>query len=86
MIDITVFEKRDGECYQCKATTRALIKRDLGFLSIFLENDPARAEEFRLAGHLTAPVVQVEENGELVETWSGFNPARIKHWAQVVHG
>jgi len=69
-------------CPMCNATQRALKMKALSYVYLNLEADPAKAEEFKAAGYLTAPVVEVRQDGEVVETWAGFRHDRIKHWSR----
>lgn len=80
MTDIIVFGK--PACVQCNATQRALTDKGVSYVYLNMEADPAKADEFREAGYMTAPVVEVHQDGKVVETWAGFRHDRIKHWAK----
>lgn len=69
-------------CPQCDATQRALKMKALTYVYLSLEADPAKTEEFKAMGYLTAPVVEVHRDGEVVDRWAGFRHDRIKHWSK----
>jgi len=82
--DVFVYGK--SSCVQCEATERAMKSKGLPYVYLDLESDPVKAEEFRDAGHLTAPVIEVREGRTVLETWAGFRHDRIKAWAKEVNG
>ena len=79
MTEIIVYGK--PACPACDGTQRMLKMKALPYIYLNLEADPAKAEEFKAAGYLAAPVVEVRQGGEVVETWSGYRHDRIKHWS-----
>ena len=60
-------------CVQCTQTKRQLDRLGLAYTEVDLRDEPELTERFRIAGHLTAPVVVTE-----TETWSGFRLDKIE--------
>lgn len=68
-------------CVQCKATYRALDKKNI----VYTVHD-ATTEESRTAyshlGFTTAPAVLVHApDGTILDSWGGFNPGKVAEWA-----
>lgn len=82
MTEIIVYGK--SNCVQCNATQRALTDKGVSYVYLNMEADPAKLEEFKQQGYLTAPVVEVHRDGEVVDRWAGFRHDRIKHWSKNV--
>ena len=67
---ITVYSRPD--CYGCKATHRALSKKNIPYTSIDVSQDPGAHDYVKSLGYTSLPVV-VTDN----EHWSGYRPDRI---------
>lgn len=63
-------------CQQCRLTGRWLAGARIPHKMIPIT--PTKAEEFKLKGHQTLPVVITPEG----EMWSGFRPDRLKELAR----
>jgi len=68
MSSVTVWSKPG--CVQCNAVYRKLDKAEVEYEVKNLPDFPGKVEEFKVAGHMQAPVV---ESG-VTETFAGFNP------------
>lgn len=72
---ITVYTKPD--CVQCAATKRALTARGLPYREVDVTLDPQALAMVMRLGHRSAPVVVMEVDGQLLDHWSGYLPAKI---------
>lgn len=78
---VTVLSK--PACVQCTATKRKLDTEEVGYDSddIYSDSNFALVQEL---GYMSAPVVLVRDaEGNLVDHWAGFNPAKISELASV---
>lgn len=65
-------------CVQCVATYRALDRKGMEYSVVDISTDGVALARVRALGYLQAPVVLVfDDDGALVEHWSGFRDARI---------
>lgn len=69
--DLTVYTLPG--CVQCRATERALDDAGVTFTVVDLATDERAAEEVKLLGYMSAPVVV-----DGARHWSGFDQERIK--------
>lgn len=71
---VTVYSK--DNCVQCNATYKDLERKGVDYSvdDIYAEENFAMVQELN---YMSAPVVTVRENGELVDHWSGFRPDKI---------
>lgn len=74
-VKVTVYSK--PKCVQCDATKRALDQRALPYQVIDLTQDPEALEFVTRLGHRSAPVVVIEADGQLLDHWAGYIPAKI---------
>ena len=63
-------------CVQCMSTKNMMKKLDIPFTEVNLADMPEKLAEFKVAGHLTAPVVTTD-----TKIWSGFRLEKIKNLA-----
>lgn len=75
MAKVTVWTTTN--CAQCMSTKKQFDKLGIRYDELALEQHPERLAEFKEAGHLTAPIVQVDET-----TWSGFRFEKIQALAK----
>lgn len=68
---VTVYSK--SLCVQCDATKRNLIKMEIDFDVVDIENDEEALAMVKSLGYSHAPVVITPD-----EHWSGFRPDKIK--------
>lgn len=68
------------ECRQCDMTKRLLDREGVSYVTEDL-TDPGNLAAARSLGHSSAPVVVVEG-----DSWSGFQPERIKQIKQRIEG
>jgi glutaredoxin-like protein NrdH len=73
MVTVTVYSTPD--CVQCRMTYLALERAGVGYAVVDLAHDPAARRLVRELGHVTAPVVVVDDDPSV--HWSGFRPDRI---------
>lgn len=65
-------------CAQCTATYRAMDKKNIEYKTIDISQDTAAYDKVVELGFQAAPVVLVlDEDGEIVRKWSGFDPDEI---------
>lgn len=77
MGNLTVFTK--PSCVQCNATYRALDKAGLSYSSIDLTVDETALDTMKSLGFQQAPVVmETDDDGNVIDSWSGFNPIKIE--------
>lgn len=70
-------------CVQCNATYRALDKKGIKYSSVDITVDDSALDRLKALGHMQAPVVEVVDNeGGLVDDWTGFRPDKIEELAQ----
>jgi len=81
MLTITVYGKPG--CMACWATEQRL---DATPFATADAGEPEAAALIAELGHLSAPVVVVRKNGEVVESWSGFNPDNLDRWSRAITG
>lgn len=71
-------------CVQCKATVRALEKADADYDYLDVSTDSALFDYLASQGVSQMPFVEVVEaqdgEGVVVDSWSGFNPDKIKEY------
>lgn len=65
-------------CVQCNATYRALDKSDVSYSKTDMSQDVNALDLVRSLGFQQAPVVLVRDGEEIVDSWSGFRPDKIK--------
>ena len=75
MAKVTVWTT--SNCVQCMSTKKQFDKLGIRYDELALEQHPDRLAEFKDAGHLTAPIVQVDGT-----TWSGLRFDKIQALAQ----
>ena len=74
---VTVMSK--PACVQCDATYRALDRKGIEYSVVDITQDAVALDRVRALGYLQAPVVLVlDDDGALVEHWSGFRDSRIE--------
>lgn len=74
---VTVFTK--PSCVQCTATYRALKKDGIPHQSVDLTVDETALDQMKALGFQQAPVVvHTDADGNVVDSWSGFNPTKIE--------
>lgn len=76
MAGITVWTA--PECVQCNTTVRAFEsagypKAALAIKDLSHPDNAAQLQRFKERGYMQAPIVQTPQ-----ETWSGFNPGKVK--------
>lgn len=81
MLTITVYST--PACMQCAATERWLGSTPFEKADA---REPEAAAFIASLGHMSAPVVVVRKNGEVVESWSGFNPDNVDRWSRAITG
>lgn len=72
---ITVYS--NPGCQPCRATKKKLESLGLDYDEVHLETAPDLAAMLKDQGLQTAPVVIVENNGD-VQTWAGYSPDKLK--------
>jgi len=71
---ITVWTTSD--CVQCTMTKKQMDKYGIRYDEMALEQHPEKLQEFRDAGHLSAPIVTTD-----TKVWTGFRLDKIKSLA-----
>lgn len=71
---VTVYTK--PQCPQCELTKKLLEREGVTYRTVDIVDNPAALEKVKELGYLQAPVVVTGD-----ETWSGFQPERIKKLA-----
>jgi glutaredoxin-like protein NrdH len=68
-------------CVQCNQTKRVLDKAGLSYEQVDLREHPELTEKFKQLGHLTAPIVTVNDG----QIWSGFKLERLRALELIEH-
>lgn len=70
-------------CPQCITTKRSLDRRQAQYVTVDLAtNETARAYVMNELGHKAAPVVVIQdEDGNVMDHWSGFRPDLLAKYA-----
>lgn len=77
----TVYSK--PACVQCTSTYRMLDKKGLSYQTVDMTQDEDALGVMKGLGFQQAPViVNRDEDGNIVSSWSGFNPEKIAELAQ----
>lgn len=69
-------------CQQCVATEVTLKKHKVMFNKVMIDEKPDALEYVKSLGYLEAPVVVVDQDGNLTH-WSGFRSSRIEELAEL---
>lgn len=78
MIEVLSLEN----CVQCKATTRALDKTSTEYKKTNMSQDLEAHKLATSLGYRQAPVVLIrDDDGEIVDHWSGFDADKINKYA-----
>lgn len=77
-IPVTVYTT--SNCVQCMQTKKTMDKYGIHYSEVSLEENPALLEQFKAAGHLSAPIVTTD-----IKVWSGFRLAKIKSLADHIN-
>lgn len=65
-------------CVQCVATQVTLVENNIDFTKIDMSIDLEARDLAKSLGFMQAPVILVrDEEGNIVEKWSGFHPEKI---------
>lgn len=68
-------------CVQCNATVRALDKKGAEYAKTDMSQKVEALELARSLGHQQAPVILIRnEDGKIIEHWSGFDPEKIEKY------
>lgn len=77
-IPVTVYTVGPA-CVQCNATKKPMTDLGIIFTEVDLREHPDKADEFKAAGHLTAPIVTTD-----IKVWSGFRYNKIHSLATYI--
>ena len=77
-IPVTVYT--NPQCVQCDMTKKQFDKLGIKYEVVDLASVPAKVEEFKAQGLMSAPIVTTD-----IKVWSGFKPAKIKSLADYIH-
>lgn len=77
---ITVLE--NPGCVACRATKRQLNKFQLLFETVDLSTDNSERDRIKSLGYTNAPVVEVTDDGQILDRWVGYRPDKIKQWSK----
>lgn len=79
MSGITLLSK--PACVQCNATVRSLDKAGAEYAKVDMSQEVDALELARGLGYQQAPVVLIkDEEGNITDHWSGFNPEKIAEY------
>lgn len=69
-------------CTNCVATYRALDSKKINYNLTDMSEHPDRLAQAKELGYLQAPIVLIhDDEGNIVEHWSGFRPDKIMELA-----
>jgi glutaredoxin-like protein NrdH len=82
---LTVYTK--PSCVQCTSTYRSLDNAGLAYDVLDVTADDAALETVKSLGYLQAPVVtDTDDQGVVIEHWSGFRPDKIADYVKSLDG
>lgn len=75
IMTITVWDKGEQFCGQCRATKQAFDKAGVSYQTrdVTAPENADQLQAFKDAGHQQSPIVETP-----TDTWSGFRPDRVK--------
>ena len=77
----TVYSK--PACVQCNSTYKVMDRKGIVYETIDMSQGEEALQVMKDLGFMQAPVVvNRDEDGNIVSSWSGFNPDRIEELAQ----
>lgn len=71
-------------CGMCRAAEMRLAKKGIRYQKVIIDEDQARLDELRAAGHSTFPVVRAEKEGQKVMEFAGFSEERINQLRSLI--
>lgn len=77
MLDITVYSLPTSVCIKCKAVEISMRRKGIQAKKVMVNEDEVAMEFIKSLGYTEAPVLVVEENGQVVDHWSGFSDSRM---------
>lgn len=80
MPTFTVFSRPISECVGCRGTEISFSRKNIPVNKVMIDQDDDAMEFVKWLGHSTAPVVLVEDNGVVLDHWSGFHEDNILKW------
>ena len=76
----TVYSK--PACVQCMSTYRAMDKKGIAYDTVDMSKDEGALEVMKSLGFMQAPViVNRDDEGNIISSWSGFDPEKIEELA-----
>lgn len=76
----TVYSK--PACVQCNSTYRVLDKKGISYQTVDMSQDAEALEVMKSLGFMQAPVVvNRDAEGNIISSWSGFDPDKIAELA-----
>lgn len=79
---ITLFGLPTSTCQACKFTEKRMEYYGLEATKVRVDEDEGAMERIQALGHSQAPVVIVEEGGNVIDHWSGFQESKLESWAK----
>lgn len=80
---ITVYGLPPEQCRDCWATELRMRARGIQATKVRLDENPEAMKDIEALGYRRAPVVVVtDEDGEVVDHWSGFHEVKIAELAK----
>lgn len=74
---ITVYSLPISQCVNCRGVEISMSRKGIDFVKVRLDEDPSAMDIVKKLGYTSAPVVVVEEDGKVVDHWSGFSETKI---------
>lgn len=81
---ITMYSLPPSECRACWATEKRFTDRKVTFTKVLVNEDPDGLARIKQMGYQSAPVVLIEQGGEVIDHWGGFQIDRIDALAEQV--
>lgn len=85
MPSITMYGLPTSTCRACRYTEKRMEHYGLEATKVRLDEDPRAMERIATLGYgpgASAPVVVVEENGDIIDHWNNFRDSKLEEWAK----
>lgn len=85
MTSITMYGLPASACPACRYTERRIDHYGLEATKVRLDEDPDAVAWIATLGYgpgASAPVVVVEQDGDIIDHWNGFRDSKLEAWAK----
>lgn len=84
-IMVTVYSLPTARCVACRATEISLRRKGIEAKKVMVDTDEVAMDYIKSLGYAAAPVVVItDDDGLVVDSWSGFSEAKIEELKEKV--